>query len=302
MLTPLHLIAALLALAGVLIGLQLVLGSQQRKLRAKTCCGSVACCRNSPRARPSKYRPWPAGPRRAGWREHGPTARPPRRIGSDSGTCRGPAVRPAKPTEYVAPPLPETDILDIDILDEDGTSSASTPRSENRNEQRQSPELARQYLPRLRHPWRCRRQPDHRNRVLGRPRHRVREPRQGEPNVSVGRDGRLSGPELVQHRSRALLDSGCDVSDIGMVPTPVLYYAANILAGKSGVMLTGSHNPPDYNGFRSSSPETPANEQIGAAQADRDQRPVQRCRQGRTGRCTGALLRADPATSPWPNR
>src|SRR5690606_35453936 len=69
---------------------------------------------------------------------------------------------------------------------------------------------------------------------------------QGEPNVSVGRDGRLSGPELVSQLIQGLLDCGCQVTDIGMVPTPVLYYAANILAGKSGVMLTGSHNPPDY--------------------------------------------------------
>ncbi|WP_443190765.1 phosphomannomutase/phosphoglucomutase [Pseudomonas indica] len=85
----------------------------------------------------------------------------------------------------------------------------------------------------------------------------------GEPNVSVGRDGRLSGPELVQQLIQGLLDCGCKVSDIGMVPTPVLYYAANILAGKSGVMLTGSHNPPDYNGFKIVvAGDTLANEQI----------------------------------------
>ncbi|MBB3103497.1 phosphomannomutase [Azomonas macrocytogenes] len=87
----------------------------------------------------------------------------------------------------------------------------------------------------------------------------------GEPNVSVGRDGRLSGPELVKHLIQGLADCGCTVSDIGMVPTPVLYYAANILAGKSGVMLTGSHNPPDYNGFKIVvAGDTLANEQIQA--------------------------------------
>ncbi|WP_282344283.1 MULTISPECIES: phosphomannomutase/phosphoglucomutase [Pseudomonas] len=87
----------------------------------------------------------------------------------------------------------------------------------------------------------------------------------GEPNISVGRDGRLSGPELVQQLIQGLLDSGCNVSDIGMVPTPVLYYAANVLAGKSGVMLTGSHNPPDYNGFKIViAGDTLANEQIQA--------------------------------------
>ncbi|WP_313517811.1 phosphomannomutase/phosphoglucomutase [Pseudomonas sp.] len=87
----------------------------------------------------------------------------------------------------------------------------------------------------------------------------------GEPNISVGRDGRLSGPELVQQLIQGLLDAGCAVSDVGMVPTPVLYYAANVLAGKSGVMLTGSHNPPDYNGFKIViAGDTLANEQIQA--------------------------------------
>ncbi|WP_280326515.1 phosphomannomutase/phosphoglucomutase [Pseudomonas sp. BN102] len=87
----------------------------------------------------------------------------------------------------------------------------------------------------------------------------------GEPNVSVGRDGRLSGPELVQALIQGLVDCGCQVTDVGMVPTPVLYYAANVLAGKSGVMLTGSHNPPDYNGFKIMvAGETLANEQITA--------------------------------------
>lgn len=87
----------------------------------------------------------------------------------------------------------------------------------------------------------------------------------GEPCVSVGRDGRLSGPELVQHLIQGLLDCGCQVTDVGMVPTPVLYYAANVLEGKSGVMLTGSHNPPDYNGFKIVvAGETLANEQIQA--------------------------------------
>ena len=73
---------------------------------------------------------------------------------------------------------------------------------------------------------------------------------QGEANVAVGRDGRLSGPELTQQLIQGLLDCGCNVSDVGMVPTPVVYYAANILAGKSAVMITGSHNPPEYNGFK----------------------------------------------------
>ncbi|NBA94415.1 phosphomannomutase/phosphoglucomutase [Pseudomonas sp. R5(2019)] len=88
---------------------------------------------------------------------------------------------------------------------------------------------------------------------------------EGEPNVSVGRDGRLSGPELVQRLIEGIRDAGCQVSDVGLVPTPALYYAANVLAGKSGVMLTGSHNPSDYNGFKIViAGDTLANEQIQA--------------------------------------
>ncbi|SEJ68667.1 phosphomannomutase / phosphoglucomutase [Pseudomonas sp. NFR16] len=91
---------------------------------------------------------------------------------------------------------------------------------------------------------------------------------QGEPNVSVGRDGRLSGPTLVAQLIKGLYDSGCHVSDIGLVPTPALYYAACVLAGRTGVMLTGSHNPKDYNGFKIViAGDTLANEQIQALHA-----------------------------------
>lgn len=88
---------------------------------------------------------------------------------------------------------------------------------------------------------------------------------QGEVNVSVGRDGRLSGPVLVERLIQGLADAGCHVSDVGLVPTPALYFAANVLAGKSGVMLTGSHNPSNYNGFKIViAGDTLANEQIQA--------------------------------------
>lgn len=88
---------------------------------------------------------------------------------------------------------------------------------------------------------------------------------EGEPNVAVGRDGRLSGPELVAQLIQGLADSGCHVSDVGMVPTGALYFAANVLEGKSGVMLTGSHNPSNYNGFKIIiAGDTLANEQIQA--------------------------------------
>jgi len=68
--------------------------------------------------------------------------------------------------------------------------------------------------------------------------------------VVVARDGRLSGPYLMAGMIEGILATGCDVLDIGAVPTGVLYFAAHELAAGSGVMITGSHNPPDYNGFK----------------------------------------------------
>ncbi len=72
----------------------------------------------------------------------------------------------------------------------------------------------------------------------------------GEKCVVVGRDGRLSGPVLLAALSDGILSTGCDVIDIGMVPTPLLYYATHVFDSRSGVMLTGSHNPPEYNGLK----------------------------------------------------
>jgi len=66
----------------------------------------------------------------------------------------------------------------------------------------------------------------------------------------VARDGRLSGPYLQDAMIEGITSTGCDVLDIGAVPTGVLYYAAHEFAAGSGVMITGSHNPPDYNGFK----------------------------------------------------
>ena len=68
--------------------------------------------------------------------------------------------------------------------------------------------------------------------------------------VVVGRDGRLSGPELSRALMEGICASGVDVADIGMVPTPLGYFAAHHLKTGSAVMVTGSHNPPDYNGFK----------------------------------------------------
>lgn len=68
--------------------------------------------------------------------------------------------------------------------------------------------------------------------------------------IVVGRDGRLSGPELMDALTRGLRSAGRDVIDVGCVPTPLLYFATHFLNTGSGVMLTGSHNPPDYNGLK----------------------------------------------------
>jgi phosphomannomutase / phosphoglucomutase len=72
----------------------------------------------------------------------------------------------------------------------------------------------------------------------------------GETTVVIGRDGRLSGPELTAALASGLQRAGVDVIDLGVVVTPMLYFATHILDAQSGIMVTGSHNPPDYNGFK----------------------------------------------------
>jgi phosphomannomutase len=72
---------------------------------------------------------------------------------------------------------------------------------------------------------------------------------EGETSVAVGRDGRLSGPDLSAALVRGLVAAGIDVIDVGTVTTPMLYFAANTLCA-SGIQVTGSHNPRDYNGFK----------------------------------------------------
>ncbi|MBD9483129.1 phosphomannomutase/phosphoglucomutase [Pseudomonas sp. PDM14] len=182
--------------------------------------------------------------------------------GSTPSTARAESVN--RPAPLADPLFQDTDILDIDILDEDQdllgleqTFMANAPQT--------PPKL----------PGSIFRAYDIRGvvgdtlteeaaywigRAIG-----SESLAKGEPNVAVGRDGRLSGPQLVQQLIQGLLDCGCQVTDIGMVPTPVLYFATHVLEGKSGVMLTGSHNPPDYNGFKIViAGDTQANEQIQA--------------------------------------
>ena len=73
---------------------------------------------------------------------------------------------------------------------------------------------------------------------------------QGERGIVVGRDGRLTGHMLSESLISGLIESGCHVVDIGMVPTPLVYFATYTKGASSGVMVTGSHNPPEYNGFK----------------------------------------------------
>ena len=71
----------------------------------------------------------------------------------------------------------------------------------------------------------------------------------GSRSVAVGRDGRLSGPMLVEALKQGLQETGVEVIDIGMVTTPMLYFAAHTECD-SGIQVTGSHNPKDHNGFK----------------------------------------------------
>jgi phosphomannomutase/phosphoglucomutase len=76
--------------------------------------------------------------------------------------------------------------------------------------------------------------------------------RSGKPRplLTVGRDVRPSSDRLFDDLARGLLGSGADVVDIGVVPTPVQYYSLHLLEADGGVMITGSHNPSEYNGFK----------------------------------------------------
>ncbi|MDD2545575.1 MAG: phosphomannomutase/phosphoglucomutase [Burkholderiaceae bacterium] len=72
---------------------------------------------------------------------------------------------------------------------------------------------------------------------------------EGQTTVAVGRDGRLSGPALSAALIQGLVEAGIEVIDVGLVTTPLLYFAAHTLC-QSGIQVTGSHNPKDYNGFK----------------------------------------------------
>lgn len=72
----------------------------------------------------------------------------------------------------------------------------------------------------------------------------------GVDRLCIGYDGRHSSPELANALARGVMSTGCDVIHVGAVPTPVLYFATHELGTGSGVMVTGSHNPANYNGLK----------------------------------------------------
>ena len=69
-------------------------------------------------------------------------------------------------------------------------------------------------------------------------------------NVNVGYDGRLSSINLKERLIKGLVDSGVNVNEIGLVPTPLLYYSCFELVADGGIIVTGSHNPKEHNGFK----------------------------------------------------
>ncbi len=72
----------------------------------------------------------------------------------------------------------------------------------------------------------------------------------GKRQVAMGRDCRLSSPSFAEALSAGLLSTGCNITDIGIVPTPLLYFSIFYKKLEAGVMITGSHNPPEHNGFK----------------------------------------------------
>jgi phosphomannomutase/phosphoglucomutase len=263
-------LAALLALGGALLGLKLSQGALQRKLRedAEQLNQLLQELSNGKSVKAFSLRlPALDSLAQALARQGRRKPEPAPDLGLAQVANGNPAAEaPKRQSELADPLFQDTDILDIDILDEDqdllGLEQAPAMTS---IEQITPPTLPASIF----------RAYDIRGvvgdtltaetaywvgRAIG-----SESLARGESCVSVGRDGRLSGPELVQSLIQGLMDCGCQVTDVGMVPTPALYYAANVLAGKSGVMLTGSHNPPDYNGFKIMvAGETLANEQITA--------------------------------------
>ena len=157
----------------------------------------------------------------------------------------GTAKEEVDPLDIGPPPLPEVEETDASGAPV-AAASASAEGGEGQESEQLSPEIFRAY--------------DIRGvvgesltantvRAIGRAVGSEAYERQ-QQTVVVGCDGRLSGPELVEALVEGLRSTGRDVIDIGRVPTPVLYFATHYLNTGSGVIVTGSHNPPEYNGLK----------------------------------------------------
>lgn len=68
--------------------------------------------------------------------------------------------------------------------------------------------------------------------------------------INIGRDARLSSPELAESLSKGIISTGVNILDLGLVPSPLVYFVTHYSEGSSGVVITGSHNPPEYNGLK----------------------------------------------------
>ncbi|MEP7329607.1 MAG: phosphomannomutase/phosphoglucomutase, partial [Betaproteobacteria bacterium] len=112
----------------------------------------------------------------------------------------------------------------------------------------------------------------------------------GRDTFAIGRDGRLSGPDLLQALADGLRAGGVNVIDLGMVATPMTYFAADVLGTGCSVMVTGSHNPPDYNGLKMVVAGT-------TLSGDDIQDLRQRCEDGRLATGTGTYATHDIATT-----
>ena len=74
--------------------------------------------------------------------------------------------------------------------------------------------------------------------------------RRGLDGINIGRDGRLSSPDMFRWITEGITSTGCNVVDLGIIPTPLLYFSTHMLKYKNGVVITGSHNSSEYNGFK----------------------------------------------------
>ncbi len=110
----------------------------------------------------------------------------------------------------------------------------------------------------------------------------------GRDTFAIGRDGRLSGPALMAALADGLRAGGVNVIDLGMVATPMTYFAAGVLGTGCSVMVTGSHNPPDYNGLKMVVDGT-------TLSGDDIQDLRQRCEDGRLATGRGTLVAHDIA-------